>query len=177
MEIKNLAADLYGTPDLEWSEITGRLDDGIPQAPGQGGPGRHTCWLATIDPDGSPHLNGIGALWTHGTFWWETGTGTRKGRNLARDPRCTLSVATDEFDLVVEGTAELVADPALVAELAAAWAADGWPAEVDESGIALTAPFSAPSAGPPPWHVYRMTITAATGLATVEPGGATRWRF
>ncbi|HET9971201.1 MAG TPA: hypothetical protein VFQ68_23400 [Streptosporangiaceae bacterium] len=48
---------------------------------------------------------------------------------------------------------------------------------VDETGLALTAEFSAPSAGPPPWHVYRLTPLAATALATVEPGGATRWRF
>ena len=122
-------------------------------------------------------INGIGALWTQGTFWWETGRTSRKGRNLARDPRCSLSLATEGFDLVVEGTAELVTDPALVSDLAARWAAEGWPAEVDESGTALTAPFSAPSAGPPPWHVYRMTIRSATALATVEPGGATRWHF
>ena len=96
-------------------------------APGTGGPDRHSCWLATIDADGSPHVNGIGALWLDGAFWFETGEHTRKGRNLARDPRCTLSLATHEFDLVVEGTAELVKDPPVVAELAARWAAEGWP--------------------------------------------------
>ena len=51
------------------------------------------------------------------------------------------------------------------------------PARVDDSGAALTAEFSAPSAGPPPWHVYRLTPRTATALSTVEPGGATRWRF
>jgi hypothetical protein len=61
--------------------------------------------LATIDRDGSPHVTGIGAEWVDGTFWFETGEGTRKARNLARDPRCTLSVATHGFDLVVEGVA------------------------------------------------------------------------
>ncbi len=61
--------------------------------------------------------------------------------------------------------------------MAAHWSADGWPARVDESGRALTAEFSAPSAGPPPWHVYRITSSAATALRTVEPGGASRWRF
>ena len=110
-------------------------------------------------------------------FWFETGRTSRKGRNLARDPRCTLSVATEEFDLVVEGEAHMVTDPAVVSELAEIWASDGWPARVDESGVALTAEFSAPSAGPPPWHVYELVPHAATALATVEPGGATRWRF
>jgi Pyridoxamine 5'-phosphate oxidase len=112
-----------------------------------------------------------------GCFWFETGKHTRKGKNLARDPRCTLSVAAREFDLVVAGEATLVADPATVAELAARWAAEGWPARADDTGVALTAEYSAPSAGPPPWHVFRLVPRTATAVGTVEPGGATRWRF
>jgi Pyridoxamine 5'-phosphate oxidase len=54
-----------------------------------------------------------------------TGERTRKGRNLARDPRCTLSVATREFDLVVEGDASHISDPPTVAAMAAQWNADG----------------------------------------------------
>ena len=98
MDATNLA-DLYDLPLLDWSQIQARLDDGIPQAPGSGGPSRHTCWLTTINPDGSAHVTGIGATWVDGTFWFETGERTRKGRNLARDPRCVLSVATHDFDL------------------------------------------------------------------------------
>jgi hypothetical protein len=30
---------------------------------------------------------GVGALWVDGAFWFETGEETRKGKNLARDPR------------------------------------------------------------------------------------------
>ena len=176
MEAKNLA-DLYELPALDWDRIEARLDAGVTQAPETGGPNRHTCWLATINPDSSPHVTGVGALWFDGAFWFETGEETRKGRNLARDPRCTLSVATREFDLVVEGDANRVTDPATVAAMAARWVAEGWPARVDDSGEALTADFSAPSAGPPPWFVYRLTPRTATALATVEPGGATRWRF
>lgn len=176
METKNLA-EWYDLPVLDWEPIAKRLEHGFEQAPGTEGPDRHTCWLATINADGSPHVNGVGALWVDGAFWFETGADTRKGKNVARDPRCTLSVALTEFDLVVEGEAELVTDPELVAAMAQRWAEGGWPARVDESGTALTAEFSAPSAGPPPWHVYRITPKAATALATVEPGGATRWRF
>jgi PPOX class probable F420-dependent enzyme len=175
MDATNLA-DLYGTPLLEWTAVTDRLGKGLTQAPGTGGPNRHTCWLATINPDGSPHVTGVGAIWADGAFWFETGRTSRKGRNLARDPRCSLSVATDEFDVVIEGEAHLVTDPGTVAARAAQWAED-WPCRVDESGIALTADFSAPSAGPPPWHVYRVAARSAVALHTVEPGGATRWRF
>ena len=176
MEARNLA-DLYDLPVIDWASITARLDKGVEQAPGDGGPNRHTCWLATINPDGSPHVNGVGAMWADGAFWFETGRETRKGRNLARDPRCTLSVATTEFDLVAEGEAKVVTDPPTVATMAALWAAQGWPCKVDASGRALTAEFSAPSAGPPPWHVYRLAVQRATALATIEPGGATRWEF
>jgi hypothetical protein len=61
--------------------------------------------------------------------------------------------------------------------MAERWAAGGWPCRVDESGRALTAEYSAPSAGSPPWYVYRITPRSATALSTIEPGGATRWRF
>jgi hypothetical protein len=176
MEARNLA-DLYNAPLMDWGKIEARLNEGITQAPDTGGPNRHTCWLVTINPDGSPHVNGIGAMWVDGAFWFVTGEGTRKGKNLARDPRCSLSVSTHEFDLVVEGEAHKVTDAATVADMAARYAADGWPARVDDSGQALTAEFSAQSAGPPPWFVYRLEARTATALETVEPGGATRWRF
>ncbi|MGH9079309.1 MAG: pyridoxamine 5'-phosphate oxidase family protein [Acidimicrobiales bacterium] len=175
MDAKNLA-DLYGLPLLDWARIEARLDKGVSQAPGTGGPDRHTCWLATVNQDGSPHATGVGALWVDGSFWFETGAGTRKAKNLARDARCTLSLATHQFDLVLEGAAHLVTDPPTVAMMAKHWASAGWPARVDETGRALTAEFSAPSAGPPPWFIYRITAHTATALETIEPGGATRWR-
>ena len=173
MKATNLAT-LYDLPNLDWSSVESALDAGIPQAPGSGGPNRHTCWLSTSNPDGSPHVTAIGALWTQGAFWFETGPSTRKARNLDHDQRCALSVALERHDLVVEGTAHRVTDPATVAELARIWGED-WPCRVDDSGIALTADFSAPSAGPPPWHVYRIDARAMTALATTAPGGATRW--
>ena len=61
--------------------------------------------------------------------------------------------------------------------MATRWADAGWPARVDETGLALTAEFSAPSAGPPPWFVYSITPRGGHRVLTVEPGGATRRRF
>ena len=72
MDATNLA-ELYQAPLIEWDRITARLDRGVTQAPQTGGPNRHTCWLATINPDGSPHVNGVGAIWVDGAFWFETG--------------------------------------------------------------------------------------------------------
>jgi hypothetical protein len=170
MDATNLA-ELYGLPVVDWQRVVDRLERGLDQET------TTRWWLATTNADGSPHLTGLGPLWVSGTFYFTTGEKTRKGRNLARDPRCSLSLGTDEFDLVVEGEAGLVDDADVVADMAARWAAGGWPARVDETGIALTAEYSAPSAGPPPWRVYRLAPRQATVVLAAEPGGATRWRF
>ncbi|HET7026689.1 MAG TPA: pyridoxamine 5'-phosphate oxidase family protein [Candidatus Limnocylindrales bacterium] len=176
MDIINLA-EPYDLPPVDWQRIVSELDRGITQKPDAGGPNRFTTWLTTLNADGSPNVTAVGALWVDGTFWFQTGEKTRKGRNLARDPRCAMSVSTHDFDLVVEGAASLVEDPDAVRAMVERWVEGGWPVEVDESGIALTAPYSAPSAGPPPWRVYRVEPSGATALVSAEPGGATRWRF
>ncbi len=54
-----------------------------------------------------------------------------------------------------------------MARLAEAYRSGGWPATAD--GDALTAPFSAPSAGLPPWHLYRLSLRRAAGVASGEP--------
>jgi PPOX class probable F420-dependent enzyme len=176
MDVKNLA-ELYGAIPMDWAPVEARLAQGFAQAPETGGPNRHTCWLATLNPDGTPHVTGIGASWNDGALWFETGLRTRKARNVTRDPRCSLSLAVREFDITVEGRAELITDPDAVAEYAARAAAGGWPARVDDSGTALTADYSAQSAGKPPWHVFRIATHRATAVQTVEPFGATRWTF
>jgi PPOX class probable F420-dependent enzyme len=169
-------AELYDLAPLDWGAVAATLPEGQAGDAG-GGPGRYTAWLTTVNADGSPHVTGVGARWDDGAYWVVSGRTARKGRNLERDPRCAISLSTRDYDVVVEGTAELVTDPDLVAVAAERYAAGGWPCEVDESGTALTAPFSAPSAGPPPWHVYRVTPVKATALHTREPGGATTWSF
>jgi hypothetical protein len=174
MDAKNLA-ELYGLPLVDWERVTARLDQDR-ESTGAGDPDERS-WLATVNRDGSPHLTGVGPLWVSGVFYITTGETTRKGRTLARDPRCSLGVSTKEFDLTVDADVELIDDPDVVAEMAGRWAAGGWPAGVDETGIALTAEYSAPSAGPPPWRVYRLTPRQATVVLAAEPGGATQWRF
>ncbi|MFI7588303.1 pyridoxamine 5'-phosphate oxidase family protein [Spongisporangium articulatum] len=176
MRAKNLAG-LYDLKTLEWAPVAQRLAVGFTQAPGTGGPNRHSSWLSTVDEDGAPHVHGLGVLWHRDAFWFETGEHSVKGRNLAREPRCALSLALAEYDLAFQGVAEPVRDPDAVRELAALWAEGGWPCEPDETGTALTAPFSAPSAGSPPWLVYRFTITKATVLSVVGDGGATTFDF
>jgi hypothetical protein len=120
----------------------------------------------------------LGAIYVDGLFYFTTGGGTRKAKNLAQNPHCVLTIATHDFDIVVEGKATRVTDPALVQRIAHIYNSEhGWPATVTDDGQSLTAPYSAPSAGPPPWDVYQITPDAVFALGTAEPYGAAHWRF
>ena len=166
--------DGYGAPVIAWDRVNAVLDQQLPQAPGTGGPDRHTLWLTTINADGSPHVMPVGTIRYYGRYYFTSGPRTRKSRNLVRDARCVVSVATQHFDLVIEGTAHRVTAADELHSLAAAFVEDGWPAEVD--GDALTAEYSAPSAGPPPWHLYRVEPSTVFALGTSEPYGATKFQ-
>ena len=39
--------DGYDAPPIAWARVRERLDQGVTQPPGTGGPDRHTYWLAT----------------------------------------------------------------------------------------------------------------------------------
>ena len=174
MEIVNLG-ETDGLPPVDWAAVTEKLEAG--SAPAPDAHNARTTWLATINEDGSPHVTAVGAVWLDGTFWFQTGTRTRKARNVARDPRCSMALSILDADVVVNGDAARVTDPDLLASVAEAWAEGGWPATVDESGSGITAPFNAPSQGPPPWSVYRIEPRSATVVLGAEPGGLTRFNF
>ena len=165
--------DGYGAPVIAWDRVRAVLDQQLAQAPGTGGPDRHTSWLTTVNHDGSPHVMPVGVMRHGGDWYFTSGPGTRKSRNLARDPRCVVSVATHPFDLVIEGTAHRVTNQHELRSVAQAFVDNGWPAKVD--GDALTAEYSAPSAGPPPWYLYRVESSTVFALGTSEPYGATKF--
>lgn len=173
LDEKNL--DGYGAPPIAWSRARERLEQGFTQSPGSGGPARHTCWLATVRPDGRPHVMPLGVLWVDGAFYFTAGPATRKAKNLARDPCCVITVATYDFDMVFEGEATKVTGDAELQRNAEVYASQGWQPTVRDG--AFYAEYSAPSAGPPPWEVYEVAPTTVFALGTAEPYGATRWRF
>lgn len=166
IETTNL--DRYGFPALPW----GRPRD--PLAAGPRGPAT-TFFLGTVRPDGRPHAAAVGAAWVDGDLYFTSSPTARKARNLAVRKACTISVRLEDIDLVLEGEASRVSDAPTLELLAARYREGGWPAEVE--GDAFTAPFSAPSAGPPPWHVYEFTPDDVYALGGEEPGGAMRWTF
>ena len=159
--------DIYGSAPLPWSRAEKQLEATAGT--------NLTHFLATVRPDGRPHVAGVGALWVGGRFYFTSGAGTRKSRNLAEKADCVISVKLPDIDLVVEGVASKVSDDETLRRLAELYDAQGWPATVKDGS--LTAPFSAPSAGPPPWDLYEFMPRTAFGVATAEPYGAMRWRF
>ena len=169
--IESTNLDPESNEPLPWQRARGQLER-LQPAGGSLGP---TCWLSTIRPDGRPHVTGLIGHWIDDTLYFASGPGTRKARNLAAEPRCTIAISLPDLDLVLEGTAVRVADRATLTRVARGYAARGWPLRVD--GDMVTAPFWAPTSPPPPWDLHAFTATSALGLATGGPGGATRWTF
>ena len=95
--------DRYGYAELPWSRPRDIL---------AAGPLGHEqrCFLGTVRPDGRPHAAGIGTAWFDGDLFIVSSPQTRKSRNLAANPACTISLVLDGIDLVFEGEATRVTD-------------------------------------------------------------------
>lgn len=170
---------LGGDETMPWSEARERLENP--------GPDDYShAWLATVRPDGRPHLMPLISFWIEGALHFIVGEGTRKGRNLAANAWCVVGTENRKLpslDVVLEGRAEPIADPDEVRRMAEAFAANNWPLEAD--GVEVNGP-NAPTAGPPPYRIYRLTPSRGFGLpgnyrmADVDPDDLpkpTRWSF
>lgn len=164
-DIKNL--DIYGNGPLEWDRVVKAMS---------GDPSENLTWfLGTVREDGMPHSAGVGALYIDGDVYIVSGPRTRKSRDLENNPACTVSVGLHGLDVVMDGRAERVTDKPTLERVIARFSEGGWPAQVE--GDVVTASFSAPSAGPPPWHLYKFRFDKVVAVAGEEPNGATRWTF
>ncbi len=168
--VNTVNLDQYGHDPMPWSAVAERLD-----AATAAGQDLFTV-LGTVKPDGRPHAAPVGAMWIDGAWYVVTGPGTQKARNLADNPACTLSARLPGADVVFSGEAHRVSEPDQLERVAEVYRRGGWPAEVE--GGAFTAPYSAPSAGPAPWNLYRIAGDQAVAVATGESlNGATKWTF
>lgn len=75
-----------------------------------------SCTLATIGPDGRPHLVAMWYAVIDGTIWFETKAASQKAVNLRRDPRVTILIEDGlTYDKLrgvsIDGTAEIIDDP------------------------------------------------------------------
>jgi PPOX class probable F420-dependent enzyme len=93
-------------------------------------------WLATVRPDGRPHLVPIWFAWHDDRFWICTTSSSVKARNLEAEPRASVSLEGDP-PVVAEGTATVHRPPFpdLVAE--AFLARFDWDIRLDDAYDAL----------------------------------------
>jgi len=80
--------------------------------------GARNYWVATTSPDGGPHLAAVWGVWTDGALCFSTGEASVKARDLAANPRCSVSTEQADESVVVKGIAERVSsDTAALLEI------------------------------------------------------------
>src|SRR5271169_6308420 len=97
-------------------------------------------WLSTVRRDGRPHVTPLPAIWDGGRLHFCSGSQEQKTKNLESNPRCVLATGTNTLrsglDVVVEGTAVRLSDPAQLQRLAALWKSKlDWDFEVEEGAF------------------------------------------
>ena len=81
-----------------------------------------TFWVSTIHADHPrPHVMPVWGVWVDDAFVFSTGRKSRKGRNLAANPACTVCNDDGEEAVIVEGAAEKLESPDALERVAAAY--------------------------------------------------------
>jgi general stress protein 26 len=70
----------------------------------------HDYWVASVWPDGRPHLMPVWAIWHDESLWFSSSKASRKATNLAASPRCTIATDNALEPVIVEGDAQVVSD-------------------------------------------------------------------
>ena len=126
----------------------------------------HDYWCATVRPDGAPHVMPVWGVWLDGRLWFSSGLRSRKARNLAADPRCTLTTDDARSPVVLDGVAERVVDGGAIRAFVAAINA--------KYAAALTVEFQDPAVNGTFAVAPHRVIALSDGDFTGSP---TRWTF
>jgi PPOX class probable F420-dependent enzyme len=78
----------------------------------------HDYWVATVHPDGRPHVMPVWGVWDGRSLWFSSSPRSRKARNLGADPRATITTDDPNQPVVLEGRVVRVHDEAGNAEFA-----------------------------------------------------------
>ena len=142
-----------GTGLLPWSWAIERLTTS------------HDYWLATSHPDGRPHVMPVWGVWWRDALWFSSGLRSRKARNLDADPRCALTTDDPRSPVVIEGTAERIAEIDL---------RQGF---IDATNAKYETSYTVDFLDPAVNGTYRVTPEWAFGLVEDDfEGSPTRWR-
>ena len=161
LEVGRPYAPGYGLKDaaagsglLSWSWVTERMTKA------------RNYWVATASTDGAPHAMPVWGLWLDEAFHFSTGRRSRKGRDLATNPRVVVHLESGDDVVILEGTVEEVTDPRHLARFVDAYFAK----------YAVRVGTTPEELRDGPAFVLRPD-RAFAWLESDYPGGATRWRF
>jgi nitroimidazol reductase NimA-like FMN-containing flavoprotein (pyridoxamine 5'-phosphate oxidase superfamily) len=167
MFVKTPAADLdsrfssTGATLTSWSDALALLESA------------EVYWLATVRPDGRPHVTPLIAVWLDNALYFCTGAAERKAKNLSHDRHCVITTGCNELgkglDIVVEGEAVAVVDEAKLQRVAERYASKyDWPFTVREGALYGEGGRA---------EVYEVAPNVVFGFGKGEPFSQTRWRF
>ncbi len=121
-------------------------------------------WVCSTRPDGRPHAAPVWGVWASGALCFGTGRQSRKARNLIHSPEAVVHLESGDEVVILEGVLAELTDTALLAQVAAVYAAKYPPYKPDphEPGSI--------------WFILR-PHTVFAWLESDFPNTATRWRF
>jgi hypothetical protein len=124
----------------------------------------HDYWLATVRPDGRPHVMPVWSVWLAGEAWFSSSTNSRKSRNLAICRWATITTDDPHEPVVVDGE---------VSRVVAATSIERFAMTVNEKyGTAYPVDFFTTNA------CFRLRPRVVFGLTTDDfTGSPTRWTF
>jgi PPOX class probable F420-dependent enzyme len=126
----------------------------------------HDYWVATVRPDGRPHVMPVWGSYHRGRLWFSSGRRSRKARDIEADPRCTVTTDDPRNPVVVDGVAARVIDPDEIGGFVAAMNGKY------EAG--MTADFQDPEVN----GTYAVTPERVIAISEGDfTGSPTRWRF
>jgi pyridoxine/pyridoxamine 5'-phosphate oxidase len=138
-----------GSGLLPWSWATERLVQS------------HNYYLATTREDKRPHVMPVWGVWIENAFYFSSGRESRKARNLAANPYCSVCTEKLNESVVIEGTVEVVPSSSIPPNVADAYFAKyAWKLD--------------PQIG----SIYKVRPAIAFGIQESDfAGSATKWVF
>jgi PPOX class probable F420-dependent enzyme len=113
---------------------------------------QQVIWLASVRPDGRPHLVPIWFVWLGDKIYLGTDPASVKVRNLRANPAVSLALEDGVTPLICEGSAALLEEPIPDGVLAAFMAKYEWDVKAD-----------------PQYHLL-VEITPRKWLSWADPG-------
>jgi hypothetical protein len=143
-----------GTGLLKWSWAAERLARS------------HDYWLATVWPDGRPHVMPVWGVWQDDALWFSSSKTSRKVRNLAQNPRAVATTDNALEPVIVEGRVDSIVDRERIAQFA------DWVDTKYETSYGVEF-FGAPGNG-----CYRLRAASVFALTEGDfTGSPTHWTF